>query len=237
MAISQGGTGNTTGLAASATKLATGRTIQTSLASTTASTFDGTAAITPGVTGTLGVANGGTGNTTGVATNVSGTVAIANGGTGNTTGVATNVSGTVALANGGTGATTATTARTNLGAAATSHTHAATDITSGTLSASVMPAGYLPSSAGTVDVAPTTAATTNSSQGSVTLNGGSATVTFPVGRFSVAPIVVATPNSGVVSNFINIAVVSSITTTGCTIGYMRYSTTTTTINYIATQPG
>ena len=97
-------------------------------------------------------------NTTGTAANVTGTVAIANGGTGqttrqnamdalagsvtsgqylrgngtdvvmsaiqaadvptlnqNTTGTASNVTGTVAVANGGTGATTAATARTNLG--------------------------------------------------------------------------------------------------------------------------
>jgi len=98
-------------------------------------------------------------NTTGTASNVTGTVAIANGGTGqttqqaalnalagaatsgqylrgngtnvvmsaiqagdvptlnqNTTGTASNVTGTVAIANGGTGATTAPNARTNLGA-------------------------------------------------------------------------------------------------------------------------
>lgn len=42
-------------------KLATGRTVTTNLASTTAATFDGTANIAPGVTGTLPVANGGTG--------------------------------------------------------------------------------------------------------------------------------------------------------------------------------
>lgn len=52
---------NTTG---SAAKLTTARTIQTNLASTSSTSFDGTANITPGVTGTLPVANGGTGATT-----------------------------------------------------------------------------------------------------------------------------------------------------------------------------
>jgi hypothetical protein len=52
---------NTTGSAAT---LTTGRTIQTNLASTSSATFNGSANVTPGVTGTLGVANGGTGTTT-----------------------------------------------------------------------------------------------------------------------------------------------------------------------------
>lgn len=51
------------GTAASANKLATGRTIRTNLGSTSTATFDGTANVTPGVTGTLPVANGGTGLT------------------------------------------------------------------------------------------------------------------------------------------------------------------------------
>jgi hypothetical protein len=52
---------NTTGSAAT---LTTARTIQTNLASTSSASFDGSANITPGVTGTLPVANGGTGATT-----------------------------------------------------------------------------------------------------------------------------------------------------------------------------
>jgi hypothetical protein len=56
--------GSLNGNASSATKLATARTIQTNLASTTAASFDGSANITPGVTGVLGPANGGTGKTT-----------------------------------------------------------------------------------------------------------------------------------------------------------------------------
>ena len=63
--IARGGTGNTTGNAATATKLQTARTIRTNLASTSTASFDGTANVTPGVTGTLPIANGGTGNTTG----------------------------------------------------------------------------------------------------------------------------------------------------------------------------
>lgn len=51
------------GNSATATKLATSRTIRTNLSSTTSASFNGTANITPGVTGTLGVSNGGTGVT------------------------------------------------------------------------------------------------------------------------------------------------------------------------------
>lgn len=49
--------------AAAATKLAAAKTIQTNLASTSGASFDGTANVTPGVTGTLPIANGGTGAT------------------------------------------------------------------------------------------------------------------------------------------------------------------------------
>jgi len=55
---------NTTDNVASATKLATARTIRTNLASTSTASFDGSGNVTPGVTGTLPVANGGTGETT-----------------------------------------------------------------------------------------------------------------------------------------------------------------------------
>lgn len=59
-----------TGNAATATAadaadaLTTGRDIQVDLASTVAATFDGSSDVTPGVTGTLGVTNGGTGENT-----------------------------------------------------------------------------------------------------------------------------------------------------------------------------
>lgn len=55
---------NISGNAATATKLATARTIQTNLASTSSASFNGSDNITPGVTGTLPIANGGTGATT-----------------------------------------------------------------------------------------------------------------------------------------------------------------------------
>lgn len=60
--------GSLDGNASSATKLATARTIRTNLASTSTASFNGTANVTPGVTGILPVANGGTGNSTGKAT-------------------------------------------------------------------------------------------------------------------------------------------------------------------------
>ena len=50
-----------TGNAATATQLQTARNIQTNLASTTAASFNGTANVSPGVTGILPVAHGGTG--------------------------------------------------------------------------------------------------------------------------------------------------------------------------------
>jgi len=55
------------GTAAAAQKLAAGRTIRTNLGSTAAASFNGTANVAPGVSGTLPVANGGTGSTTAAA--------------------------------------------------------------------------------------------------------------------------------------------------------------------------
>lgn len=89
--------------AATATKLANARTVQTNLASTTAASFDGSSNITPGVTGTLKVANGGTGLTAApsMLTNLASTTAAgifaANPRPG--------VTGTLPVANGGTGKT------------------------------------------------------------------------------------------------------------------------------------
>lgn len=58
------GSSSAGGAANSASKLATARTVRTNLASTSTASFDGSANITPGVTGTLPIANGGTGATT-----------------------------------------------------------------------------------------------------------------------------------------------------------------------------
>ncbi len=58
-----GSSGSCTGNAATATALATARAFQTNLGSTSSANFDGTAANTHGVTGTLAVGNGGTGQT------------------------------------------------------------------------------------------------------------------------------------------------------------------------------
>ena len=145
-----------TGNSATATKLATARTITANLASSTAGSFDGSANITVGVTGKLPIANGGTGLTSApsmlvnlastTATSplqasprpgVTGTLPIANGGTGQTTAAGVrnalglgNTTGAVPIANGGTGATTAAAARTALGCAP-AYTYSTTDLTAG----------------------------------------------------------------------------------------------------------
>ena len=70
------------GAAKSAVKLETARTIKVNLASTSAVNFDGTANVTPGVTGALPVARGGTGATTAAAalSNLGGIAIAANAG-------------------------------------------------------------------------------------------------------------------------------------------------------------
>ena len=59
------GSNSAGGVANSATKLATARSFQVNLESIYAASFDGTASVTPGVVGVLGLRNGGLGNTTG----------------------------------------------------------------------------------------------------------------------------------------------------------------------------
>lgn len=65
--VTHDGVAKWVGNANTATKLATARTITANLASSTAGSFDGSANITVGVTGTLPIANGGTGATTAAA--------------------------------------------------------------------------------------------------------------------------------------------------------------------------
>ena len=100
-------TGNLVGNASTADKLANTRTFQTNLASTAAVGFDGSANVTPGVSGILPIAHGGTGlsanpsllvdlTSAAAATvmqasprpGVTGILPVANGGTGNTQGQA-----------------------------------------------------------------------------------------------------------------------------------------------------
>lgn len=126
-AAASGANTDITSITGSAAKLTTARTVQTNLASTTSASFDGSANITPGVSGILPVANGGTGNSNNQAdkavqlatarsfqTNLASGNAVSFDGTSSVT---PGVTGTLPLANGGTGATTAAASRANLGAA------------------------------------------------------------------------------------------------------------------------
>lgn len=127
-AAASGANTDITSITGSAATLTTPRTIQTNLASTTASGFDGSQNISPGVTGLLPITNGGTGNATGLsasstklATARSILVNLASATGANFDGTAAinpGVTGALPLTNGGTGATTAAAARANLGAAA-----------------------------------------------------------------------------------------------------------------------
>ena len=113
------------GNADTTTALATSRTITTNLASTSAASFDGTADITPGVTGILPLTNGGTGGN--MARTANGIIrfssnsakfsstATANGAFYATAANGSPQFGTLPIAQGGTGATDASAALTNLG--------------------------------------------------------------------------------------------------------------------------
>jgi hypothetical protein len=105
---SVGGTGTVNGITLTGTVTSSGNL-----------TLGGTLAnvdLTSQVTGTLPIANGGTGSTSttyvDLTTNVTGTLPIANGGTGSTSttyvDLTTNVTGTLPVANGGTGVTSST---------------------------------------------------------------------------------------------------------------------------------
>lgn len=106
----------------SADKLTTPRNIRVNLASTSSASFDGSSDATPGVTGTLPIANGGTGITANPSMLVN--LASTSADTVFEASPRPGITGTLAIAHGGTGATTASAALTNLGAAAANHTHA-----------------------------------------------------------------------------------------------------------------
>lgn len=115
--------GNLSGNAATATKLAASKTVQTNLASTASASFDGSANITPGVTGTLAVGNGGTGLTASpsMLTNLGSTTAA------NVLQASPRpgVTGTLPIGNGGTGLTANPSMLTNLGSTAAANVLAA----------------------------------------------------------------------------------------------------------------
>ena len=105
------GAGTPGGAATTAVKLQTKRTLKVNLASTTAVEFDGSSNVTPGVSGILPAANGGTGNGNGtvaklstartIKVNLGSTAAASFDGSANVT---PGISGVLPVANGGTGA-------------------------------------------------------------------------------------------------------------------------------------
>lgn len=109
------------GNAGSATKLETPREIKVNLGSTTAANFDGTGNINPGVSGTLSIANGGTGATTesdarknlGISYSTSIPTSAPSTGTGSVCFVE-DIHASLPITEGGTGATSVSAARANL---------------------------------------------------------------------------------------------------------------------------
>ena len=201
---SVGGTGTVNGISLSGTVTSSGNL-----------TLGGTLAnvdLTSQVTGTLPIANGGTGTTSttfaNLTTNVTGTLPVANGGTGTTSttfaNLTTNVTGTLPIANGGTNLTALGTANqvlaVNAGGTALEYQSAATgsvtsvDVSGGTTGLTT--SGGPVTSSGTVTLAGTLAVA----------NGGTNATTAAGARASLSanalPILKGTSYTAVVGEFI-----------------------------------
>lgn len=133
---------NTTGSAAT---LTTPRTIQTNLGITTAASFNGSANVTPGITGTLPVANGGTGNSSVDTTPTNGS-----------TKMVTSDGVYTALA----------------GKANSSHNQAASTISAGTLGGQVLANASAVTTLGTAQIRNIYAGTSDMTAGTSTLKAG-----------------------------------------------------------------
>jgi len=203
--------------------------------------------LSTGVTGTLPIANGGTGTTSttfvNAATNITGTLPIANGGTGTTsttfTNLTTNVTGTLPVANGGTGVTSST------------GTVAVVLSTSPTLVTPVLGVATATSVNKVALTAPATSATLTIADGktltasnSLTLAGTDATtMTFPSSSATVAGLGIAQSFTGkqtftgatasLASAFINATESSTISATAAT-GTINYDVTTQSVLYYTT---
>jgi hypothetical protein len=203
--------------------------------------------LTTGVTGTLPIANGGTGTTSttfvNAATNITGTLPIANGGTGTTsttfTNLTTNVTGTLPVANGGTGVTSST------------GTTAVVLSTSPTLVTPVLGVATATSVNKVALTAPATSATLTIADGktltasnSLTLAGTDATtMTFPSSSATVAGLGIAQSftakqtftgaTASLASAFINATEFSTISATAAT-GTINYDVTTQSVLYYTT---
>ena len=234
-AASSGANTDITSITGSAASLTTARTFQTNLASTATASFNGTSNVSPGVTGILPIANGGTGNTTNLAasatilatartvqTNLSSTASASFNGSAN---ISPGVTGTLPIANGGTGATTASTALAALGGQSSVGVTNGSEATTGTLGE------YQEASASGVALVNATAKTV-------------ASVSLTAGDWDVQGVVMATPTGATMTG-----IALGVSTTNNTLpassydqvvvrpnatGYITMNTPHTRINLTAT---